>query len=75
MHDDIVVVVNTMDKPATNSDGSTDIYFGPQAPAGSGKNWIRTVPGEGYFVILRIYGPTQAFFDKTWVPDDVKKLQ
>jgi hypothetical protein len=24
--------INTMDKPATNADGSTDIYFGPTSP-------------------------------------------
>ena len=55
-----------MDRPTS--------IFGPGAPAGSGKNWIRTVPGEGYFVILRIYGPTQAFFDKTWKPGDLTPL-
>jgi hypothetical protein len=63
-----------MDKPATNRDGSTDIYFGPQLPTGA-KNWIRTLPQKGYFVIVRIYGPTQAFFDKKWRPDDIVKLQ
>jgi len=65
--------INTMDKPAANADGSTDIYFGPNSP-GAGKNWLRTAPGQGFFVILRIYGPTQAFFDKTWVPGDIEKM-
>jgi hypothetical protein len=64
--------VNTMDKPAANAGGSTDIYFGPNSP-GDGKNWLRTVPGQGFFVILHIYGPTQSFFDKTWVPGDIEK--
>src|SRR5215467_4326564 len=50
--------INTMDKPVVNSDGSTNIYFGPNSP-GDGKNWLRTLPGQGFFVILRIYGPTQ----------------
>ena len=44
--------INTMDKPAINADGSTDIYFGPEAPANGTKNWIRTVQGKGFFVIL-----------------------
>jgi hypothetical protein len=65
--------INTMDKPAANADGSTDIYFGPNSP-GDNKNWLRTVTGQGFFVILRIYGPTQAFFDKTWVPGDIEKM-
>jgi hypothetical protein len=60
-------------EPTANADGSTDIYFGPNSP-GDGKNWVRTVPGQGFFVILRIYGPTQAFFDKTWVPGDIEKM-
>ncbi|AZG15961.1 MULTISPECIES: DUF1254 domain-containing protein [Cupriavidus] len=62
--------INTMDKPAQNADGSTDIYFGPTSP-GEGRNWLRTLPGQGYFVILRLYGPTQAFFDKAWKPSDL----
>lgn len=65
--------INTMDKPAANADGSTDIYFGPDSP-GQGRNWIRTVPHEGFFLILRLYGPTRAFFDKSWKPGDVEKL-
>src|SRR5215470_6537994 len=65
--------INTMDKPATNADGSTDIYFGPTTP-GDGKNWLRTLPNNGFFVILRIYGPTQAFFDKTWKTGDIEKV-
>jgi hypothetical protein len=62
--------INAMDKPPTNPDGSTNIYLGPQSP-GEGKNWIKTVSGEGFFVILRLYGPTKAFFDKTWKPSDI----
>jgi hypothetical protein len=65
--------INTMDKPATNADGSTDIYFGPTTP-GDGKNWLRTLPDNGFFVILRIYGPMQAFFDQTWKPGDIEKI-
>jgi hypothetical protein len=65
--------INQMDKPVVNADGSTDIYFSSTSP-GDGKNWLRSMPGEGFFVILRIYGPTQAFFDKTWVPSDMEKL-
>jgi len=65
--------INTMDKPAVNPDGSIDIYFEPNA-LGEGKNWLRTLPGQGFFVIVRIYGPTQAFFDKSWRPSDIQKV-
>jgi hypothetical protein len=58
-----------------NTDGSADIYFGPTAPGAANANWIKTVRGRGYFVAMRIYGPTQAFFDKTWRPDDIVKVK
>jgi hypothetical protein len=32
---------------------------------------IQTVAGKGLFLILRLYGPLQPWFDKTWQPDDV----
>jgi hypothetical protein len=67
--------INTMDKPVSNPDGSTDIYFGPAEPAGHGKNWLRTVPGSGFFVILRLYGPKQEFFDQSWKPSDIEPLK
>jgi hypothetical protein len=65
--------INTMDNPATNGDGSTDIYFGPSSPD-EGKNWLKTLPDTGFFAILRLYGPTKAFFDQTWKPSDIEKL-
>lgn len=66
--------LNAMDKPPANSDGTTDIYFGPESP-GNGKNWLRTLPGNGFFVILRMYGPKKAFFDQTWKPGDLEKMR
>ena len=63
-----------MDKPAQADDGSTNIYFGPDSP-GKGKNWVRTVPGKGYFVALRLYGPMKAFFDHSWKPGDIEKIK
>jgi hypothetical protein len=46
-------------------------YFGPQASKGEEKNWIKTVPGKGWFTYLRFYSPTEAFFNQTWQPDDI----
>jgi hypothetical protein len=39
--------------PVANADGSVDIYFGPQAAKGKEKNWIKAVPGRGWFAYLR----------------------
>ncbi len=56
-----------------NADGSVEIYFGPKAPKGKEKNWIQTVPGKSWFVFFRLYGPTEAFFDRSWVLPNVEK--
>lgn len=53
-----------------NSDGSYDIYFGPKAPKGQENNWIQSVPGKGWNMLIRLYGPLQPWFDKTWRPSD-----
>jgi hypothetical protein len=59
----------------TNSDGSVDIYFGPSAPSGKEKNWIKTIPGKGWFTYFRAYSPTEAFFDKSWRLPDIEKIK
>ena len=66
--------LGSRDKPVQNADGSTDLYLGPTAPQGLERNWLRTVPGNGYFAILRLYSPTEAAIDKSWKPSDVEKV-
>jgi hypothetical protein len=47
-----------------NADGSTTIHLGPEKPEGVAEgNWIQTVPGKGWFIILRLYSPLASFFD------------
>jgi hypothetical protein len=58
-----------------NANGSYDIYVGPKAPEGMENNWIQTVPGKGFNVIFRLYGPTEAWFDKTWRPSDFELVK
>lgn len=48
-----------------NPDGSVDVYFAPQRPEGA-RNFIQTLPGRGCNAIFRLYGPLDAWFDKTW---------
>jgi hypothetical protein len=55
-----------------NPDGSVDLYFGPQPPEGFQSNWIQTVPGKGWFSLLRLYGPLDPWFDKTWRPGEIE---
>jgi hypothetical protein len=55
-----------------NPDGSVDLYFGPQPPQAFESNWIQTVPGKGWFSLLRLYGPLDPWFDKTWRPGEIE---
>ena len=58
---------------AGNDDGSVDLYFGPQRPP-QAKNWIKTLPGHGWFPYFRMYAPTEAYFDKRWVLNDIEPV-
>jgi hypothetical protein len=57
---------------AENGDGSIDIHFGPECPAGAEDNWLQTLPGKGWFPILRFYSPKAEFFDKSWRPSEIE---
>jgi hypothetical protein len=65
--------VSSQDKNIkSNADGSVDVWFGPKAPAGREANWVQTIPGKGWFMILRLYGPLQPWFDKSWRPGEIE---
>ncbi len=56
-------------------ESSVDLYFGPKAPAGKEKQWIKTIPGKGWFVYIRVYGPDQPAFDGSWKPGDFEEVK
>jgi hypothetical protein len=58
----------------TNADGSVDVYFGPKAPSGKEANWVQTIPGKGWNTLLRLYGPLEPWFNKTWRPGEIEPL-
>jgi len=57
-----------------NADGSVTIWFGPKAPSGQENNWVQTMPGMGWNVLLRLYGPLEPWFDKSWKPGDIEPV-
>jgi len=68
--------VNSQRSPMVkNSDGSIDLYFGPESPEGKENNWIQTVPGKGWFTILRLYSPLEPWYDKTWQPGEIELVK
>ena len=63
------------DKVSVNNDGSVDLYFGPKAPAGKEGNWLQTVPGKGWFCLLRLYSPTEAWYEGKWLPGEIELVK
>lgn len=57
-----------------NPDGSVELFFGPQPPAGKAANWIPTA-NEDFFLLFRFYGPEKALFAKTWTLPDVEGVR
>ncbi len=77
-------LINTDQKKSTlsgnddlrrNDDGSVDLYFGPEAPEGYEKNWVKTKPGEGWFTLPRFYAPLEPILDKTWRWNDIERIE
>lgn len=67
--------VSSLGDSEVNPDGSVDVYFGPKAPKGKEKNWVGTVPGKGWFVAFRFYGPLEGYIEKTWVLSDIELMK
>ena len=66
--------VRTMfEKPSANPDGSFDIYFSPNAPDGLENNWVKTIPGKGWFTFVRMYGPEEPLFDESYKLPDIER--
>ena len=66
---------NKRDKLIQNPDGSVELYFGPKAPEGKEANWIQTVAGKGWYTLLRLYGPLEPWFDKSWRPGEFEPIE
>jgi hypothetical protein len=68
--------VSSLDRGlVANADGSVDVFFGPTAPVGREKNWIQTIPGKGWNMLFRLYGPLEPWFDKTWKLNEIEELK
>lgn len=57
-----------------NPDTSVDVYFGPKPIPGKEANWVQTIPGKGWCVVLRLYGPLEPWFDQTWRPGEIEMM-
>jgi hypothetical protein len=57
-----------------NADGSYDVFFSPEPPAGKKGNWVQTIPGKSWFTILRMYGPLEPWINKSWRPSEIERV-
>jgi hypothetical protein len=57
-----------------NNDGSVDVWFGPKPIEGKENNWVKTIPGNRWLMILRLYYPLESWFDRTWRPGEIEPL-
>lgn len=59
--------VSSLMKVKPEKDGTYILRLGPQAKGG---NAIQTVPGRAFFVIFRLFAPTEAYLEGKWqLPD------
>ncbi len=47
----------------------------PNAPGGKEKNWIQTVPGKGWNMLFRLYGPLEPWFEKSWKLNEIEEVK
>ncbi len=68
-------VYSSCKKLEVNHDGSVDVWFSPKAPIGKGNNWIQTIPGKGWYVILRLYDPLETWVNGTWNSGEIEEMK
>ena len=54
----------------TNNDGSVTVTFSSIPPEGE-FNWVQTLPDKGFFVMFRMYSPTQEWHDRQYIIGDL----
>lgn len=67
-------ISSAMEGVKVEEDGSTKVFVGPEAPAGYENNWVQSNPEKGFFVYLRLYGPLESFYDRSWKMPNVEKV-
>ena len=57
-----------------NIDGSIDAWFGPKPDIEKKGNWVKTIPGKQWYLILRLYYPLESWYNKSWHPGEIEEL-
>ena len=80
-NDTRAMIVNDNGKPSiiireelvVETDGSVVLTFSFEPPANV-SNWVQTNPRKGFFVYMRFYAPTEAFFDRSWKMGNIRQV-
>jgi hypothetical protein len=68
-------ISSVMDGLKVEDDGSVKVYVGHTPPDGYENNWVQSNPEKRFFVYLRLYGPLESYYDKSWKMPDVKLVK
>ena len=49
----------------------TDAYL----DGGKENQWVKTIPGKGWFTFVRMYGPEKPIFDGTYKLQDIQEVK
>lgn len=68
--------LSSTQKLKTNDDGSFDLWFAPELPDGvPERNWVQTIPDEGWFTLPRLYAPLEPILNKEWRWNDIERVK
>jgi hypothetical protein len=68
-------VFSSNKKLAYLSDGSLEAWFGPEPVNENTSNWVKTIPGEHWYLVLRLYYPLEPWYNKCWQPGEIVELK
>jgi hypothetical protein len=57
-----------------NIDGSVDAWFGPEPFEAQEINWVKTIPGEQWYLIFRLYYPLESWLNEQWRPGKIEEI-
>jgi hypothetical protein len=82
-NDDGNLILNPIDRYAVGNrsqhliygeDGSLTLYFSKEAPEGKESNWLPIDTSET-ILMMRLYGPEPEVLDRSWLPQEINKIE
>jgi hypothetical protein len=58
-----------------NHDHSVDVWFGPDPVKGKEGNWVKTLSGNLWYAVMRLYYPLESWYDMRWRPGEIEELK